>query len=198
MDNKLQELNTEISNLEKEIADIVVELSPLQTKLFKKRELLSDLVEERDRNLYKNRNPEEIDIELVLDGNPRSTAKHREQSRQLQRLGLVGGGYYPETGQTAITVRLTKNKDEFTEKAYKGLCILLPHLKPYQKDSKSIRINIFEHTLSKHTSYSLHILGNFPDAKCEIRTFNRFVQQSFNNLKDALDYIQKNLYYQKS
>ena len=194
---QLDKINKDLFNLEKTEKELLSELSKLQDSLLSIRlKKIKPLKEKRDKILLKNKDPNEIDISLVLNGNPSSTVLYNERKRQLDKLGLWSSGYFPSTGQTALKLILIRNDYERTKKAYQSLCLLLPHLKPREEGKKDIIIGIMEHTLSEYTSYSLHIYGKKPTSRCEIQTHYRSVIKKFENLMDSLKYIQMELYYE--
>ena len=193
---QLDKINKDLFDLEKTEKELLSELSKLQDSLLSIRlKKIKPLKEKRDKILLKNRDPNEIDISLVLNGNPSSTVLYNERKRQLDKLGLWSSGYFPSTGQTALKLILNRNDFERTKKAYQGLCLLLPHLKPYEEGKKDIIIGIMELTLSEYTSYSLHIYDKKPTSRCEIKTHYGSVIEKFDNLMDSLKYIQMELYY---
>lgn len=104
------------------------------------------------------------------------------------------GGYYPDTNQFALRVVLYRDDPvEKLEKLAKDIELFLPHIKPLGNNMKVI--DIFEHTLSYSCSYSLQITS---DDKRFFVCAGHYRRQQFASLLDALQYIRKNHYYEKS
>lgn len=195
----IKEYNAEIKALDRTIADLHKQIRPLQTALTKAVDKRASLIEKRDELEVKAMSPDEYDVSLMLEGNPRSTVRYKERERQL--LKLFGGnhacgsgfGYNPRTGQTAIKVGLTKGKPEVTETILKGLNFLLPHILPADKEGYKF-INLFEHTLSEHGTYYLAVFDDRTELRQD-RYHRTHKLQTFPSLKEALDYCQEHVWY---
>lgn len=125
-----------------------------------------------------------------------SDARYKFRNQQLEELELQSSGYYPETQQSSIHIRLKKREDERLLKVYEGLVKILPFIKPLSKDLEKgwKRIGIMEKTLSQYGIYTL-LVG---EGACAIEktTYGRStVLATFDTLLEALRYIQKHVYY---
>lgn len=111
-------------------------------------------------------------------------------------------GYLPETYQSAIQLSCYKN--EPLEDHLADVRLWLPHCKPFTyKDKKGesrpgVHVGIFERTLSEHGVYDLRVWSE-TDMDLGKTTYGRYqVLQHFTSLEEAVAYIQKHHYYEKS
>ena len=115
----------------------------------------------------------------------------------------LGGGYCPETNQTAFEVSLYR--DESFKKQFEEAQMVVPLIKEvtlikYSKDNKGSQgknLEIFESTLSENGIYSLQI---FEDVIELIKTtYGRTeLLRTFSTLKDAMKYIARHHYYKEA
>jgi len=190
LDSKIEELKEKQSELRKARGSMDKELSSLHKKIEK-------LQEKRDTSILKNGGSrKKSDIEIMLDGNPETTVMYEYQKKLFENIGLMNGGYSSSySGQTIIQIALNRRNNKKTAVVYAAVCKLLPYLKPYEKDSTTIQIGIFEHTLAEFGPYYLYIEGNSAESKCYVSKHRYYIEDRFDNLQDALKYIQKTLWY---
>lgn len=105
--------------------------------------------------------------------------------------GVGKGGYWTESGtsplgQLALQLKLDQN---LPLERQKGILDFLPYIKPFARGAKVI--NIFEHTCSEFSSWSLEIYDD------KIALFrNRTSDKEFKNLNEALIYVYQYLPYE--
>lgn len=87
-----------IEELESERESLFAQKAPIEERLLESYYELEKLYEARDKAILK-RNRKEIDIDLILTAEHQSMVMYREAEKQIQKLGLWGGGYYPATGR---------------------------------------------------------------------------------------------------
>jgi hypothetical protein len=121
-----------------------------------------------------------------------SLCKSNYRQEKLRDIGLESSGFFQDTNQAAIQIRLINGKPETKNKTLKGISTLLPYIKPIKGQ---IRFCIFESTLCEYGIYNL-VLGK----KWEL-TFTRYshttTEKTFDTLKEAIEYIYENHYYEK-
>jgi len=111
-------------------------------------------------------------------------------------------GYWPETNQNALRVKIEKNSN--LEQLEADILEWLPYYKAIKNELNDLgndttymakTFGIFEHTCSEHGSYQFHILSR-NDFKITKTTYGRTkIQAEFKSLKKALKYIQDNHWY---
>lgn len=197
MDNLLKK----IEELEAERIKILEFIRPHQAKLSAIGKELSELREIRDTNLAKEiKASGRLNWDLILKGETGSMSLFREQERQVNSLGLGVQGYFPETGQTAFKIALTKGDPDHTRKVFDSLCVLLPKIKPIQSNSRHSTkagklFHIFEHNLSQYEVYNLRVDGDTPDSTCAlVKLYSPEIK--FPDLMTALKYIEENHWYE--
>src|ERR1044071_5077120 len=100
MNQSLEELNQQIAKQEQELFNLQKITNPLLTKQQKLSQSISNLREQRDALKISQSDPDVLDFELIMDGMVGwfdTTAKYREQNRQLAKLNLRRAGYSPDT-----------------------------------------------------------------------------------------------------
>jgi len=195
---KLDNILEKIENLETEIDDIYSKLTPLQKAATAKNTKLRTLREKRDEIILSNRiDSGEVDLDLILCGDPETKAMYNEKEKQLRQLYLISSGYFPETGQSCIQIALTRGDTKYTEKVYRSLKLVVPHLKKFKTNNLGDRVilDIFEHTCSEFASYKLYLDEPSVDSPCCIVTNGRREGKRFKDLREALTYIQKEHWY---
>ena len=129
---------------------------------------------------------------LFEDG---ASHRHKVREQALAALGLSASGYYPELDQAAVRITLYKDKPGQTEAVCSALRQVLPALKPHTDGHR--RIGIFEHSLSEHGIWSLHIT---PEDVPELH-FTRYsrsrCEKTFASLEAAIEYIAQHHYYER-
>lgn len=129
------------------------------------------------------------DWEFLLK-NDNGTVAYNELKRQLEKFGLETGSYNPETNQMVVKIALKSNDAYSLKLVHDGLNEVIPHIIP----SFGYKfIDIFEHTLSEHGSYSLRIYEKEHNQfKLMVTRWHReSVVYESDNLMDVLVYIQK-------
>lgn len=153
-------------------------------------EKLRDLQNKRGDLLLEQYKGEDFFPEILLTPNlPQSMWK--EQRRQWEVLGLKSSGYDPNTYQCIPEIALTKEDDAKTEAQYQAMCKLLPFMKSHDGVKQ---VSIFEHTLSAGDVYSLHVYDN----RVCLHTHYRGDIKTFELLRDAMTYVQKNYWYESN
>ena len=137
-----------------------------------------------------------LDWPWLLEDNMKghSHVKYQAREKALRDIGLNANGTYPAIKQVQVRVVMVKNDEESVPKTLKGLNQILEYLKPI-KGYK--RLGIFELTLCQHGIYSL--LVNEKKEKYIIQITERSkdrVLSSHKTLKEALEEIQDNYYYE--
>jgi hypothetical protein len=186
----IEEMSAKIDVLEAQRAELFAQIKPLQDKVVTLSEQIELLREQRDAaQLAARLNPNELDIELMLTGDPKSMVLYRERERQLQSVGFThSSGYWVETGQTAIHICLTKGDAAKTKRQHDAIQFLLPHIKKHEDGFK--KFGVFEHTLSAGGSVDLHIY----DDKIVVAA-GRWTKTEFPTLMEALEYCEKYHWY---
>lgn len=180
-----------IKQTENEISSIRKLIAPLNDELTTLCERNKTLNSQLDA--LKIKNTKKPDWNFILhSGQSESMELHRYRNEMLRSIGLSSSGYFPETKQAAIQLTLIKGKPETKAKTLKSLSMLLPYIKPV---AGTLRFGIFEHTLCEYGIYTLVL-----NKKWEIH-FTRYshttTEQSFDTLKEAIEYIYENHYYEK-
>lgn len=194
-------LDVRIESLDIQIDQIKRKMAPLDKALdaaLNKRKLL---VEKRDAAALATRDPDAIDVGLVLEGDCPSMVRYEEQQRQLKKLRLGRGGYLTATGQTNIIIALTCGDSSLTDQVENSLKLLLPSMKPLQLDddrkTTAKYISIMDRDLSERGSLFLAVVSD-SDVRLMITAWHRTSEKHrFHSLREALDYIQNRHCYQE-
>ena len=181
-DDKLLSL---LESAKEELKLLRKEYNDLGTKMQRKVFRIGQLSEEIDKRTLKADN-----IPALLETFPETKIKRQMLRDLLSKWGLKAGGYFSDTLQTCIKLMLYKNDDKSVIKAFKGLSILLPYIKPRSSGNKYV--DIFEHTLSLYAIYSLQVTSG---DVYHVYASNRSIFESKDLLK-TLKYIQKEHYYE--
>ena len=129
---------------------------------------------------------------LLAEG--QGMAHYRSCQAALDELGLESAGYYQETQQRCVRIRLFRHKPEQPAQIAKSLAILLPHLIPVRDDW--CWISISDHRLSENGSYSLWLKKDGCTARCVHTRYGReTILVEADNLLSVLQYVQANCYY---
>jgi hypothetical protein len=138
-------------------------------------------------------NAKKSDWDYILSCDHNQSMAHYNYCRdKLNELGVSSHGYHPEVNQTAIQLKLVKGKPETKSKTIKAIITLLPHLIPV---NGIIRFSILESTCGEYGIYQLIM-----KKKWELiftRYGNTSIQKTFDTLKEAIDYIYENHYYEE-
>lgn len=197
-------LDEQIAELETERANLFKQKEPIDARLIETHNLLEALKTKRDTAKIKRGEFKFPDYKMIMDRSEESMPLYRERERQLQKLGLRGEGYIPDTMQTAIKVTLyrehnKKNKNR-NLRAYVGLVKLLPYMKPMTENNHRTQykgkkyVSLFEHTLSQYGSWFLLLTGNENDV---VELHNSYSEKKkFKNLKEAFNYCAIHHYYE--
>ena len=112
----------------------------------------------------------------------------------------MASGYFPETGQSCIRIALTRGNTKYTEKVYRSLKLVVPHLKKFKTNNlgDKVSLDIFEHTCKEYASYTLYLDEASVDSTCCIVINGRREGERFKDLREALTYIQEEHWYRKS
>jgi hypothetical protein len=119
-----------------------------------------------------------------------SKARSMACEKFLESFGFYTMGYYIDTDQVAIHIRIKENNKSDINKTLNGIKELLPYLKKH--DERGMQEYRFGITTDYTPSYHLGIVS--PN-KVFIRGIYGTLVESFCTIKDALVYISKNLYY---
>ena len=173
-----------------------LELAPLlkkQDKLFKQGKEVKELL---DLAIIKNENPS---WEWILfEDSQCSQARYNYAGKRITELGLMTGGYYPDTQQKALQIALVNGKRETAEKAKKAIETLLPYVKEHTKeDYKGYKVfSILEHSCSENGSHAL-LIGKNEFIVNRMYYHRPEVLQKCKTLEHAIAYIYSNLYCDK-
>lgn len=134
---------------------------------------------------------------LFEDGSSSDMKRYNECRNFFQEMGLLVGGYYPFSEQRAIEIMLYKGVQDNLDKTFEAISLVLPFIKPIN-DKGERRFKLFEHTLSEWGIYDLRFdkVGTWTLNKTTYGRKN--VEETFENLYDALKYCQKHHYYESS
>jgi len=195
MKNQIESLKTEIEANDKESLRLHRIIAPHENKIQQLFNTNRKLKGEVDR-LRIEQQKKKIDWEFVLAADHEDTMEHlRFAETALKSIGLGDNGTYNSTlMQRTVRICLTYGKPETLTNAMKGLKKILPYIKPGEEGWVSL--HIFEHTLSERGGYCLEVKGT--SCRLTKTTYGRHeILKDFDNLKDAMNYIYKNHYYQK-
>ena len=175
------------------------ELFKLQTPINKKLVSNYNKIEKIKNEIGKiliSENP--CDWNLLLD-EQMGHIVYSQYDVELQKRGLFGGGYFPETNQRCIKVMLTKNNIESFNKTISALKEILPFIKPLiNGDYKGFKfIDIFEHTLSEQGTYYMFVdeIENVYKLMQD-RYHTTYDLKVFDSLESIIKYVQDNHWYQ--
>lgn len=202
MSDEIATLESEISELERQLLVLRTNLAAYQQTINLKWEQVSKLYEARDTLILNSRGPNPvIDLDIIFTPNHKSRVMYEEAQRQAASLGLRLSGYYTESNQTQLEVALIQTNPEHTERVYQSLKALIPHIRPV-KIRETLKgeltgkpIEIFDHRLAADGGWTLLVKGDTVDSP--VWLVNRYYKdQEFSNLKEALVYCQKYHYYE--
>lgn len=184
------QLSVDIEWIEKNLATIDEAIGRLQDCRINFNAKLSALKEERD--LLKVEEFTWIDL-LDANGTQISHHKLKERLNAFCLGGLDSIGYWPDTQQRAIQVKLIKGAST-TKLAniYSGLLTILPHITPNEDGYR--QIDIIEHTLSEFYSWTIGVLGYNADSETHILQ-NNYEYKRFPNLMECLVHCKKHHWY---
>jgi hypothetical protein len=194
-----RELTKKLKQAEKERAALYRLMTPIDKKIDVKNNHIKKLKNSIVELELKEKKPLKNQIEYFLfeDGSvsdKRFAARDKFWRNRFGSKGLHTGGYYRNTKQISIMIKLTKGDKESLEDNIKQLTDILPYIKPQDKDYKVF--NLFEHTLSEFGSYNL-IINEERKEYVLVKTVYSSDRDrtNFKDLKSALEYIQTNHYY---
>jgi hypothetical protein len=188
IEEEIREIEEKIDAARKEIKKI--ERYKLVPAINKREKLRTKQAEEKLANLNGT-----IDWEWLLDGSFYSSLQYNESVKQLEILGLTRGGYFSTTQQYCLNIKIRRNNKEEVDRMFNSIQLLLPYLKPVEKDY--IILEISEETLCEHGVYSLKIEASSKEKSKVTKTtygFERVIKE-FSTLKEALEYISIHHYY---
>jgi len=190
------QLLKELETAEQERKNLFKQMKPIENKLNINNKTIDDINEKITEIELKEPRTEKERIEYFLDASSNdSSKKYNERDKFFKELfGNSGfyfsGVYHQKTPQYLLSIKLTKGNKESLQNHIEQITKLLPSIKENEDGYKVF--GIFEHTLSRHTSYELHINETNNEY---ILSEGRWREQKFNDLETALKYIQKNHYY---
>ena len=126
---------------------------------------------------------------------------YREKEAYFNSIGLHISGYFYDTGQSHVKVRLYNKEPDSIQQTLDALRIVLPFIKPIDG---TILIGVFESTLSAHGIYRLEISSdnnteNIMLSKCNLtKTVYgiKTIEEKFPNIQKAIEYIAEYHFYQ--
>ncbi len=192
---------------ESEIAPRKSELAPFEAKNASYREDILGLEKEVTEMKVALVNRDKPDWKFLLQSHWREGVPDRNFLDELLReRGLNGsGGSLEATNQAVVQIGMYRDDKGQVDKVIKGLKEILPHLMPsdigkeYGVDFPVIYVDIIEKTLSRHGIYALFVK---PDGKTGAVSMMRYhhgsMETKFMPLKKILNYIQKEVWYEKS
>lgn len=165
---------------------IEIQISNLSDSINQKKELIINEKINSDlalKDLY----------ELVMfeDGSSSMTLHRAAQKLIVKDLGLWLSGYSPISEQKQVRLKFIKESSNSLKQHFESLSLIIPFIKPNDEHGNK-NISIFENSLSDNGSFNLQIT---PDNLFNITVNRKRILQSFNNLLDALTYIQEHHYY---
>lgn len=188
-DLTLDELNEKKKNIEEKLAGLRAEHDILMKSMQGKVTTLNRINEYIDEKVLT-----EESIKDILEYFPETKVRRKLRRELLKKWGFSANSYFVDSSQACIRISLYKDDDKWTQLAFEGISFLLPYLKPLKDGRKCF--DIFEHTLSYHASYYLKITE---EGDYQVVTHRDYRPPEFSSkdLMETLQYIQKNLYYEK-
>lgn len=184
LEDLLNETNTAIENKRGEYERVTNEFRELNKNL-------SLIIEELNSRKAVNTG---YDIPWLLSVHDEygreSIARSKACDEFLESLGFRTMGYYPDTDQVAIHIRIKENSKASVDKALKGIETLLPYIKKHEE--RHMLGCRFEIDLDYSYSYYLEIVS--PNEVFIKGNYGTFVL-AFCTIRDALFYISKHMYY---
>jgi len=184
----------QIADNEQKCSEILDQIEPLKKKVGR---LYNRNTKLKDRIATIKSNQKKIDWNWLLshDGDTKGDVRYNFMDKTLRKIGLGHSGYFPNTDQTCIQISLGKDNPQSLKKTMAGLKKVLPYLKPALVNN-FVLVDIFEHTLSEFGKYQLCI--NRDKNIYQIRKISwghETTEKQYDNLKNALEYIQKEHWY---
>jgi hypothetical protein len=190
-----QELLAQIETNEAKREELFKQIKPLEkevSSLYKKNETLRNQIVQIKSEQMKKRN----DWEWILHKDHYDTVDRlRFRDEKLREIGLTSDGFFPETEQCQIQVRLIKNDPDSLKTTLAGLKKILKYIKPMKDGIK--QIDIMEASLSRNGIF--YIVINEEENIYEIKkcVYHRVkTLDKFDNLKDLLAKVQNKYYYE--
>ncbi len=218
---KLKNLENKKNKLEEDIRVLREVIAPLEEQLMKTCEDFKKAKEAYHELFYNEKvsswlatkeiSQEEIDFVLFHKESEDSSVKYRLKEKLLREKYLLrNSGYVTQTDQTGLEISLTKGDKERTQKVCDSILVLLPHIKPIMRTNISRTkdyfnrqsfiaksFGIFENTLSEYGIYSLYISNNDTEFHIMITKYGHTeILNTFSSLMDALNHIEKNIWYE--
>lgn len=152
----------QLENLIAVMANAMIPLIDDRNKLNERIVKLGQELKEARERLYELQYQEmlannTVDWAMLMNAGPSGDDHYTQVKNEMKKLvpsgGLTFDGYFPETGQHALQVKLTRgNKHQITEAAT-ALKILIPLYTPLDNYHGVLIFKIFEASLSEYTSY---------------------------------------------
>ena len=131
---------------------------------------------------------------LYTSNAEQSMEKYHLRERKLREINLMSGGFFFELSQIQVRIALVKNDEKSLPATLKGLNKILKYIKPFNGYK---RIDIFEHSLSKNGCWNLLINEEKSEYIIQLTRYgNESIEHKFEDLKSALEKIQKTYYYE--
>lgn len=200
---------TTIEAIEARIEELTKKRSANKEKmqpLFKENSALTDEIQELQAQIMKLQS-ESIETEedmikfyIVNDGTSGGMDHYHARNRFFESLGIRTYGYFPETNQSGFEIMLYKDGSKI-ESTLNGINAVLPYIIPVDGEkydrTKVTSFSIFEHTCSEYGSYSLIYDFDKDEWALSIIAWHRRREiKAFKMLKEALEYISENHYYE--
>lgn len=179
----------QIEEAEKQRKELFALQAPINKKLVSNSKKLDKLRNKLSVVELAETRTSEQEIEYYLSEEyDEGMVKHTARESFWREFGLHRGGMRRETKQSYLEVALTYNDEKSLEKNLKALEKVLPYIKSIEGYKK---IGIFEHTLSEFGSYELLIKKD----EYSVSHYYGYNKDKFKTLRAALEYIQKNHWY---
>jgi len=198
-----EEINTEIEKWEEKLILDMEDRNKIQKKINWKWQRIHSLHEALDKIICDSME-KDSNIEYLLKQHPDTKEKRVKIKEIVKSFGFSCDSYFPDSDQRCITIRLYRDDDDRTKRAYKGILFFLPYLIPIQMEGsgapkeKVIFIKIFEESCSENGIHSLLINPeNHEEACVHIVRYHRHTDIKWIPLLKVLEDIQKKYYYDK-
>lgn len=190
-------LESRITKLETTRAALFAQKEPIDKALLKTWDKLQKAKEDLAiLKLKEIEERQEIDWVFLLKetgSSPMTTYKALQKA--AEPYSMYVSGYFPETQQRCLQLKLYKKNPERTALVKLGIETITPYYKP-NKDGWVIW-NIFEHTLSEGGIYRLLVKPDLSSAELQITRFYHTTSILDGPLDKMLEYIQEHHYYTK-
>lgn len=188
-----QELTNRIEAIQREIDDTTQKITPLERQRSALHNRQDALQAELD-GLRIAQYPNDIARMICKEGARSSDLMYKTTQKWAWERDMYAGGVWSDTGERILSVKLDYKMP--IDKVLAAIQETVPWYTPHPDGM--VWYDIFEHTLARHGSYYLHVKPNadFKIAHISRTGYDDKTVKS-GTLAECLDYIAKNLYYEK-